>query len=446
MTRVALVVGCASLALAGCGDGRDEGPSAVPETSGPADSSSTTSSQESSTTTATDSESEGVDGPETDTDTDTETETGGTKWDLGPIGDSSFNPCLEDFEFSYLWVANSMEGTVSKINTQTMQEEGRYWTRPDGNGNPSRTSVNLNGDMAVANRNGGVTMIRARASECLDPNNTSTGPNDIRPWPDGCVEWYTPGDYSSQRPVAWTQGNFNPDTCRYEDVMLWTSGTNAGVPNSVEVLLLNGQTGAVEQVVPIPEIPNGAYEFGLYGAAVDGDGNMWASQLDMGYLVNVRLEDFMHDYWPVPEVAYGMTVDFEGRPWICNEKVSRFDPLTEQWTVGAGEPGPGGAGCMQSGDRMWVAGYSIVAIDVETMELLEQFPMPVINNNPDTGYGRGISIDHQGYVWSPSHWSNAAYRLDPDTGEFDLVSGLVFPYTYSDMTGYQLANVGVVVE
>ena len=76
----------------------------------------------------------------------------------------------------------------------------------------------------------------------------------------------------------------------------------------------DGATGAVEQTIPIPEIPNGSFEFGLYGAAVNGDGDFWATQLDIGYLVNVRLSDFTYDYWMVPEVAYGMTVDHAGRP------------------------------------------------------------------------------------------------------------------------------------
>src|SRR5262245_1393261 len=44
-------------------------------------------------------------------------------------------------EFSYIWVANAGQSTISKINTQTMVEEGRYITRPDSAGNPSRTSV-----------------------------------------------------------------------------------------------------------------------------------------------------------------------------------------------------------------------------------------------------------------------------------------------------------------
>jgi hypothetical protein len=444
---ISVVLGFTGLVL-GCGDGRDPEPTDAADEVG--DTQSSGSEQDTTTTGESDGSSSANDtgdsstDTDTDTDTDSETEdTGDTKFDLAPAGDGGADPCQGQIAFSYLWVANSTEGTVSKINTQTLQEEARYWTRPDGAGNPSRTSVNLDGDMVVANRNGGVTMIRARSSDCLDPNNTSSGPDDIRPWPDGCVEWYTPGDYVSQRPVAWTQGTFNPQTCRHDDAFVWTAGAGA-VENSVEVLLLDGETGEVQQVVPIPEIPNGSFGFGLYGAAVDGAGNFWATQLDIGYLVHVRLEDFTYDYWQVPEVAYGMTVDHEGRPWTCNAKLARFDPETELWTVGPGGPGPGGAGCMEDGEgRMWVAGYAITSYDVETMAPLDTYPMPVINNNPDTGYGRGISIDQDGYVWSPSHWSNAAYRLDPETGEFDAVWGLVFPYTYSDMTGWALSNAGV---
>ncbi|MCB9565820.1 MAG: hypothetical protein H6710_01110 [Myxococcales bacterium] len=55
---------------------------------------------------------------------------------------------LEDV-LSYIWISNSSQATVSKINTKTAIEEGRY--RVQG-GSPSRTSVNLQGDVAVSSR------------------------------------------------------------------------------------------------------------------------------------------------------------------------------------------------------------------------------------------------------------------------------------------------------
>ncbi|MEX1363720.1 MAG: hypothetical protein AB1Z98_11370, partial [Nannocystaceae bacterium] len=109
---------------------------------------------------------------------------GGPLLDVGSPG-GGFDGC--GCELAYIWVANSAEGTVSKINTSTMVEEGRYLTRPDGNGDPSRTSVNLAGDVAVANRFGGLVKFRADASTCVEHNGmpgiqTSSGPTDVLPW------------------------------------------------------------------------------------------------------------------------------------------------------------------------------------------------------------------------------------------------------------------------
>ncbi|MBA3548192.1 MAG: hypothetical protein H0T76_17050 [Nannocystis sp.] len=57
---------------------------------------------------------------------------GGLKLDLGvPDGELACG-C----EFNYVWVANASQGTVSKINMETLVEEGRYLTRADSKGNP----------------------------------------------------------------------------------------------------------------------------------------------------------------------------------------------------------------------------------------------------------------------------------------------------------------------
>jgi len=107
-----------------------------------------------------------------------------------------------------VWIANSGEHTVSKIDTRNMTEVGRYYTRPDHQGSPSRTSVSIDGRaVVVANRHGGLTKIWARQDDCQDLNNngkidTSTGKNNVLPFgSDECVAWYTafPGA-TTQRP------------------------------------------------------------------------------------------------------------------------------------------------------------------------------------------------------------------------------------------------------
>ena len=332
-------------------------------------------------------------------------------------------------DFSYIWVANSPEGTVSKINTQTLAEEGRYLVRADGAGSPSRTSVNLNGDMAVANRNGGVTMIRARIEDCPDPANTSTGAGDVKAWQDGCIAWHTPFNYTRQRPMAWTQGEFSQATCRYENVKLWTSGAvNSG--SIMDVVLMDGETGVVESTTPVGVASD---NYGIYGGAVDADGNFWGSMLSGQTLFRVRMSDLSVSTWSAPS-GYGMTVDPQGRPWTCQSQLARFNPVSESWdTVSVGSSG---GGCMvDANDVLWVAGSSnrLLGVDIDTMAVVQEIAIP--------GYAKGISIDFEGNVWAVSQ-SAQAWRVNPQTEQIDTFTGLTNPYTYSDMTGFALSQSG----
>ena len=354
-------------------------------------------------------------------------------FDLGIIPDSP-EFCTEgdgDVQFSYIWIANSTQGTISKINTETLVEEGRYQTRPDTDGSPSRTSVSLTGNVAVANRTGGLTKFFANHDDCPTGGDgdvdTSTGPGDILSWGDeDCMAWHTPMAYASQRPVAWTQGFFDKAQCAIIDEKVWTSGANG---NSIEVLLVDGDTGIIEETIPIPGVNAGFY--GIYGAAVDSEGNFWGSQLGGGTLVNVDLQSFDVRTWPTPAGGYGMTVDQDGYVWTCSSQVGRFDPVSETWDQ-ANVGGQGG--CMpDGGDILWMASSPLIGVNRQTLAVEYSIPLPE--------YVHGVSVDYQGYVWGVSMNQNA-YRVDPDSGTWDTVTGLVNPYTYSDMTGFALNNVG----
>jgi streptogramin lyase len=379
------------------------------------------------------------------------TTTGGAKFDLGGVPDVGMG-CgggMGGVEFSYIWVANSAQGTISKINTETLIEEGRYIVRPDSAGNPSRTSVSLSADVAVANRYGGITKVYARTADCQDTNGTpgiqtSTGAADVLAWGvEECVAWYAPMAYTTQRPLAWSKGNFNQATCLYEDQKVWTAAAQAGVGGSIVVTLLNGDTGLVEQEVPIPEVPIGG--FGPYGAATDAEDNFWF--VDSGNdgpvqeLVRVRADDYSYKIWLTPSISpYGFTVDSKGRPWVAGYAggVARFDPVTETFDL---QPAYSGLGIQEDAQgRMWMAVYpwvdpnSVVAIDRDTMAVIKTV------NIAGSSLLKGISIDFFGKVWAVDQGSSA-FRIDPESGLFDVYSGLTGPYTYSDMTGWGLANV-----
>ena len=352
-------------------------------------------------------------------------------------------------EFSYIWVANSSQGTISKIDTQSGVELGRYITRPDGNGNPSRTSVNRFGDVAVANRSGGITKVHADPQDCLESNGTpgiqtSTGADDVLPWgEDECVAWYTEIAHNNNRPVAWTNGTLNEETCQWEDVDVYTAYFDQGVAGTIEIARLDGNTGVVLNTIPMPETP--LLSHGFYGAAVDGEDRAWFSQLQGGQLVRVNTDQTV-DVWEVGEhIGYGITVTEDGYVWLCGRNTNRFDPVTETWSVAqAVDPTAyiHTGGCMGDGNGLLyrAAHGDVLGIDTETLDTVVTLPAGQAGDD----HIWGVAVDFDGFVWAIPRNAEHAYKMDPNMPANPIVmtvQGLQDSYTYSDMTGFSLFSV-----
>jgi sugar lactone lactonase YvrE len=355
-----------------------------------------------------------------------------------------------DIEFSNIWIANTPEGTVSKIDTQTGVELARYRTGAASNSDPSRTSVNLLGDVAVVNRAGGsVIKIAAVEDRCVDHDGdgsirTSTGPNDVLPWgEDECVLWETPL-LPGARAAAWDSGNdpSNLDNmgCQVVDPNLWVSAMDGS--NTVHVWRLDGDTGATLHEVTLPGWTGGWG--GVYGGAVDRERGFWAPGKDNTVLVHVDAETFaltVHDA-PGYERFYGIAMDADGTPWVASEfddRLVHFDRASEQF-VDHGTTGHGSLRglAIDAAGNAWIAANNpcdLVRFDRQT---------GAYANIALAGCGTpvGVSIDVEGYVWVVDQGSNRAYKVDPAThAVVTTVTGLAGPYTYSDMTGSGLSLV-----
>ena len=356
----------------------------------------------------------------------------------------------DEVEFSYIWVANSAEGTVSKIDTATLTEVGRYVVRPDSAGNPSRTSVNLSGDVAIANRAGDITKIYAREEDCQDTNGmpgiqTSSGAGDVLAWDvEECRAWYVDMPYNVQRPVAWTSGTFSTETCAWEGQKVWTTGGMESVNGSVHAILIDGDSGVIDEELPVPEI--NVDWAGPYGGAVDSEGDFWFHSRDHGLphpLVHVEADGMSYEIINVPDPVnpYGITVDSNNRVWLAGYigGIGRYDPIAGTWDTIVGYTG---LGIQEDAEgRMWLAIYpwdtvtGVHALDVNTMAHLMTIDMT--GTAPSS---RGISIDFDGYVWMVDQ-NASAWKIDPDAGTWTSYDGLTGPYTYSDMTGWGLSLV-----
>lgn len=371
----------------------------------------------------------------------------GFVFDVGGGGTTTGSlPCGEggmgELEFSYIWIANSPQGTVSKIDTETINEVGRYQVRPSGGGSPSRTSVNLDGDVVVASRAGGVTKIFARPEDCAETNGmagiqTSSGAADVLPYgTEECIAWYTDFSFTSERAIAWTAGELDPGTCKHEGAKVWVGATNDSV--NLEILRLDGDDGTIENQIQIPGT-SGSMSRSPYGGAVDAEDDFWVVN---GYcdadLIEIR-DDFTYEIIQLPQglCAYGIAIDADGYVWIGGYQsiTGRYDPVAQTWDFVQAQ----GLGIQPDANgRVWLGAYGqngVYEIDEQTLQVLSFTPLPT------SGQSKGVAVDFFGYVWVVSDAGDTVIRMDPDTYQYDSYTGLDSPYSYSDMTGWGLKNV-----
>jgi hypothetical protein len=168
-----------------------------------------------------------------------------------------------------------------------------------------------------------------------------------------------------------------------------------------------------------------------YGAALGPGGILWTFTASWGGLAGIDTTtlDRVEVAFPAGESPYGITVDGDGRVWIGGS-TARYDPSTEEWESPDQNVWGGGIAVDGNGDAWTGEMGSAWHIDGETLEA---------TSIPGSG-GHGWAVDFDGYAWA-IEWAGDATVVDPETLEVDeRVTGFVGPYTYSDMTGFQLVN------
>ncbi len=362
---------------------------------------------------------------------------------------------------SLIWIANSQGNVVSKVDTTTFTELGRYAT---GAGDPSRTSVDALGNVYVGNRGGSsVTKILSAGDKCPDSNGdgaitTSTGPNDVLPYgQDDCRVWETPLGHAIRGVAAqdvYTQipsGDPDLPPTIEEEHYVW-AGTLDGI-----VWKLDGKTGAVLATTQAP-CP-------VYGFALDGKGQLWMTSGNcVGRIDTTKCKDDAScnaldvcqsscgaggdctaacdaagkEAVSLPDGTYGITVDFKQRVWLGGgEGLKRYDPhAAPGQRYAASQNGFSHGVAADANGFIWGARHpEVVRLNGDTMEAT------VI----PTASSKGMAVDKQGKIWAISYMEGFATVITPGPGLNDntvtqnAVTGLVGPYTYSDMTGLQAA-------
>ena len=329
-----------------------------------------------------------------------------------------------------IWVANSQEGTVSKLDTTTGFETGRYKFCS----NPSRTAVGFfgNGWVACRSNGGRVARILNFEGECIDKNGNGvidtsrdlnndhviSGDEMLPMGQDECIVWTTDTGKQYGSNVARALGV-------HTDGFGWV-----GLWEGKQLLKIAPEDGQVIDNIPIPANP--------YGLVIDKQGTIWVSGRGGGVLVKaVPGTKQVSSLKPPGGVdPYGIALDEFDRVWIANccsnHSVKMYDPKTGQWASVAVKARPRGLVANLSG-RMFVANdqsNQVAVIDMNAMQTFQYI---------DLGGGRfplGMALDAAGFVWAVNQQSGSIHKINSfsleKVGEYPVGTG---PYTSSDMTG-----------
>ena len=356
-------------------------------------------------------------------------------------------------EFDFLWVAVSSKGTIVKINTTTGQVIGEYFTSPSGQPkDPSRTTVDLNGNVWATNRAGNsvVHIGLVENGQCVDRNGnglieTSTGFNDIKAWTnaggantnggvstaaDECIIHYTKVNSFGTRHVSVNKDND-----------IWVSGTTGR-----RFDLVDGITGQIKRAEP-------TVGFGGYGGLIDPNGVIWSSNPMLRWNTALPLTGPNGGNWRgFNHASYGLCIDSHGNVWNTSFNgggIRKFAP--DGTLLGTFNQGNALAqGCVvDKNDHVWVAH----SLDRSTVGHLKNDGSLVgvitVGSGPT-----GVAVDGAGKIWATNHNSRTVSRIDPNLGplgpdgvtrvgavDFTTINMGGSLYNYSDMTGSTLSGI-----
>lgn len=352
----------------------------------------------------------------------------------------------------YLWVPNSATATVSKLDTVSGRELGRYATGPNDTMVPTVAAVDLDGSCWVGNRGGG-TVVKIGLLEnggCVDRDldgeiTTSTdddGNGDITgsellDWGDDeCVLVETVLVSGSEGAHVPDDGHDDYAANGLQALAVDAAGNVwAGVRNSQRFYLLDGSDGEV-----LDQLDVGVDEVTPSAAAVSGDGMLWSSSWPDPWLL--AIDPATGDRIRV-DLAHGsaglalgpgnglLVTGFE------DAAVSRVDTTLKEveWSQAAYFQAYGVA----TGDdgRTWVVSAA--------PNYLTRYSPQGVSTGTVTAIGApmGVAVDQDGKVWVLPSRTQSVFRYEPDFISFELEKPLVDTFGHDaagDLTGILARN------
>jgi len=359
---------------------------------------------------------------------------------------------------NFIWVAVSSKGTIVKINTRTGKVEGEYKTAPDGQPrDPSRTTVDLQGAVWVANRAGNsiVQIGSVESGLWIDKNgngqpDTSIGLGDIRGWSnvsgsdtdggiltaeDECIIRYVRVSASGTRHLSVDPRN-----------NIWVSGVSGAAARTFD--LVDGRTGLILR-------REGPVGYGAYGGLIDRSDVLWSATAGslLRWETRLPLSGPNGESWSTLAGSgnlYGLALGPDGYVWCSTAGAGLVHKYAPSGVLvasyGQGHSQAQGLVVDHRG-HVWIA-HGLSASTVGHLRSDGTFL-----GNVTVGSGpTGVAVDADGKIWATNHNAGTVSRIDPDSGPVGsdgvtpigtvdyttaYLGGTV--YNYSDMTGNNLS-------
>ncbi len=412
--------------------------------------------------------------------------------DGNPTGLPGVTLSQRSFIPPFLWAANDEDDTVTRFNTNTLREEGRYWVGD----NPSRTAVDLDGNVWIGGRNDGrLTKILWDTETCPDRNGNgrvdtsvlgALGPinSSVNPLADECVV-FSAVINSSRRSI---RGIAADPTGR-----IWVGFTDGGVqsidPYTFELGPFISSAGSPRFIAGADGVHrrDGTATTdagGVYGLVVDSLGYLYVSSYNRDTIsrLNTATGQWEATYTGICG-SYGITVDASNRVWVGGwpscPGVTMFDPATSRFhlfsvptspafatdariRVATTSPGSctavGQHGCVTglasepATGNIWASFYSDgwtgrLIVNETDFALSEWVLVPSNRTAAGTllpGVSadlRGVGFDGAGMVYVLGEGTDRVFQIDPATNRRTAANpngiqlGTSTHYTYSDFTG-----------
>jgi streptogramin lyase len=354
----------------------------------------------------------------------------------------------------FIWVPNN-EGTISKVDTETGNELGRYHIAPFSACSPSRTTIDLKGNCWVGNRQAG-TVVKVglyEAGQYIDRNGdgiiqTSMDTNgdgnitgaEILPWgEDECVLYevvlipglegtFAPGQYPGPYDTNYW-GTAPRGLAVDTNNNLW-----AGTYSTSKYYYINGEDGAILKTVDVSPWSHHAY-----GTVIDKNGILWSSGHTSNHVLRLdpSTDPPTINTVDIGHFAYGLGLDYLEHLFISGwdwARLSRVNIQTgvKEWTQYKGETYQARGVTCTSDNDLWVADSlygTVLRYDNDG-----NFKVSISAGSAPTG----VAVDAAGKVWVCNNGDEYIKRIDPDTNAIELSKAILGSgghYSYSDMTG-----------